>query len=69
MPKKRFISREKRKENIDELRLVYKIVMRTDNDTNGEAKALALLSGKIDQRRIVKQAKSKNVLLLKVFKK
>ena len=43
--------------------------MRTDSDTNGEAKALALLSGKIDQRRIVKQAKSKNVLLLKVFKK
>ena len=43
--------------------------MRTDNDTNGEAKALALLSGKIDQSRIAKQAKSKNVVLLKVFKK
>ena len=43
--------------------------MRTDNDTNVEAKALALLSGKTDQRRIVKQAKSKNFLLLKVFKK
>ena len=43
--------------------------MRTDNDTNVEAKALALLSGKIDQRRIVKQAKSKSFLLLKVFKK
>ena len=35
--------------------------MRTDNDTNGEAKTLPLLSAKIDQRKtkkLIKQAKS-----------